>query len=273
MSQTSWGPQAIGPVTPVIIPMRSAADTGPQRRFVFPELSEPPVESPAGGEGPRVAWPDAARPETARAYAEVAQAIRWRLSADHPAAVAITSPGAGDGKTSLVVGLAPELARRTAGGVLVVDADFRGSGFSGRCRMSFPSRPGRTSFLTRPGGLDESGNSSYKRDELENSSYNALIWPTSVPGLNVLPDPPRPQSRGVGPHWEPAWIAQLRDRWPLVLLECASLEHAETTSLVRHCEGVYVVVRFGHTARRAVVEAGRVVRAAGGRLLGCVAVG
>jgi Mrp family chromosome partitioning ATPase len=254
MSQTSWGPQAIEPVTPVIIPMRSAADTAPQRRFAFPELGEPPAESPAGGEGPRVAWPDAARPETARAYAEVAQAIRWRLSADHPAAVAITSPGAGDGKTSLVIGLAPELARRTAGGVLVVDADFHGSGFSGRCRMSFPSRPGRL-------------------DELGNSSYNALIWPTSVPGLNVLPNPPRPQSRGVGPHWEPAWIAQLRDRWPLVLLECASLEHAETTSLVRHCEGVYVVVRFGHTARRAVVEAGRVVRAAGGRLLGCVAVG
>ncbi len=213
---------------------------------MFPELCGPPADPPAGGDGPRVGWPECGRAETARACAEAAQAIRWRLAADRPAALAITSPMAGDGKTSLVIGLAPELARRTPGGVLVVDADFRGAGLTARLAWTGGGRP----------------------------AGSGLIWPTSVPGLSVLPMPSRPQPRGVDRHWrDAAWIAELRERWPLVLLECASLEHAETLPVLRRCEGVCVVVRLGHTARRAVVEAGRAIRAGGGRLLGCVAVG
>ena len=47
----------------------------------------------------------------------------------------------------------------------------------------------------------------------------------------------------------------------------------ETVSLLRHCDGVCLVVRLGHTARRAVAEAARVISACGGRLLGSVVVG
>lgn len=245
MSHTLLGPQPMEFSLPVILPLPSG-DVGIERRFAFPELRGPPADSAVGGDGPRVVWPECERPETARACAEVAQAIRWRLSAERPAALAITSPAAGDGKTSLVVALAPELARRTPGGVLVVDADYCGSGLTTRLAWAGSGMPAGSAF----------------------------VWPTSVAGLSVLPMPPRPQSRGVDPRWHnPAWIAELRERWPLVLVECASLEHAETALILKHCDGVCVVVRLGHTARRAVVEAGRAIRAGGGRLLGCVAVG
>ena len=46
-------------------------------------------------------------------------------SLDRPAVVALTSPGDGDGKTGLLLALAPQLAHRIAGGILVVDANFR----------------------------------------------------------------------------------------------------------------------------------------------------
>jgi len=72
---------------------------------------------------------------------------------------------------------------------------------------------------------------------------------------------------------DPAWIEELREGWSLVLLDMASLAHAEVAPLLGHCDGTYLVVRLGYTPRRAVTEAARVIRTVGGRLLGCVAWG
>ncbi len=73
----------------------------------------------------------------------------------------------------------------------------------------------------------------------------------------------------------PGWTLDrgIAEGWSLVLLDMASLTHAEVAPLARHCDGVYLVVRLGHTARRAVTEAASVIRGAGGRLLGCAVVG
>ena len=68
------------------------------------------------------------------------------------------------------------------------------------------------------------------------------------------------------------WIEHLREGWPLVLVDMPSLEHVESAAMMRRCDGVYLVVRLGHTARRAVAEAARVIERSGGRLLGCVVV-
>ena len=43
--------------------------------------------------------------------------------------------------------------------------------------------------------------------------------------------------------------------------------------MLRHCDGVCLVVRLGHTPRRAVKEAARVISICGGQFLGCVVVG
>ena len=62
-------------------------------------------------------------------------------------------------------------------------------------------------------------------------------------------------------------------RGELMLLDAPSLLFPEVAVLGAHCDGIYLVVRLGHTIRRAVGEAARVIDQSGGRLLGCVVIG
>jgi len=190
---------------------------------------------------PQAIWPKCDCTEVVQAGVKLAEAVCCRLPSTRPLVLALTSPGDGDGKTTLAEILAPELAKRTSGGTLAVDADFRKADLT--ARLVIPS-------TGVPFG-------------------SPLIYPTDMAGLSVLPMSHRRECRGAdGP-----WIEQMRESWPLVLLDMASLEHAETAPLLQYCDGVCLVVRLGHTARRAVAEAARVIAACGGRLLGCVVVG
>ena len=205
-------------------------------RFRFPALPESPARGPAM-ESPSVGWPECNDSETAWACAATADRILRQLPLKRPTVVAFTSAGDGDGKTSLLVGLAPQLVKRVAGSVLAVDANFRNPDLTARLRM--------------PLG--------------ETTARPALIYPTNLPRLNVLPTP---WSLGA----DGRWIEDLREGWPLVLLDTASLAHPEVVPVAQYCDGVYLVVRVGHTARRAVAEAARMIRGFGARLLGCVVV-
>ena len=206
------------------------------QRFRFPALPESHERGPTL-ESPTVGWPECSDSETAWACAAAADGILRQLPLNRPTIVALTSAGDGDGKTSLLVGLAPQLVKRIAGSVLVVDANLRNPDLTARLRMPLGEK------ATRP----------------------ALIYPTNLPRLNVLPTP---RSLGV----DGRWIEDLRDAWPLVLLDMPSLVHPEVASIARYCDGIYLVVRVGHTARRAVTQAARVIRGFGVRFLGCVVV-
>jgi len=211
----------------------------------------PPVAAPTA------IWPLCGQPATARACAEAAETIFRRMQPNHPAILALCSPADGDGKTNLMVALAPELAKRT-GGALVIDADSHNADLTNRLTLS--------TAAARPGSAD-------------------LIYPTNQPGLYVMPIRSRPASTndgrkrtaleatGVRRQWDRDWFDDLRERWPLALFDTASLEHVEASPILRYCDGAYLVVRLGHTALRAVGEAARVIRARGGRLLGNVVVG
>jgi Mrp family chromosome partitioning ATPase len=212
------------------------------QQFSFPELTEPSNETPAP-EAPRVVWPECDVTETVSACAATAGTILRQLSLDRPRMVVFTSPGDGDGKTELLMALAPELAKRTTGGVLVVDANYR--------------KPDLTARLNVP------VNSTHAR--------SLLIYPTNLPRLSVLPAPTATKWRSEG--FDPSASEELREGWPLVLVDAPSLAHPEVAPMAKRCDGVYLVVRLGHTARRAVAEAAEVIRTSGGRLLGCVTVG
>jgi Mrp family chromosome partitioning ATPase len=208
-------------------------------RFVFPAIRLR-RRKPALGPSLQAIWPKCECTETIEAGVELAKAVCRRLPARRPIVLALTSPGDGDGKTMLAQILAPELAKR-AGGALAVDANFRNAGLTAQLTIPATSAP-----------VDSS-----------------LIYPTDLAGLNVLPMSRQREFRGA----DPEWIEELRESWPLVLLDMASLEHAETAPLLSYCDGVCLVVRLGHTARRAVAEAVGVIAACGGRLLGCAVVG
>ncbi len=298
---TTWGTiQQNGtgtPPTPVILPLRAneaqatgnrnvetPPDCGPgglegNLQFAFPELPPTTMEPSADG-APTAIWPECGRPATVRACAETAETIYRRVQPNSATILALTSPGDGDGKTSLMISLAPELAKFIrcteksetffldgedsctsgrspyTGSVLAVDADFRKADFSSR--------------LVLPTGAATDGST-------------ALIYPTNRPGLSVLPGWGGSCTATPGAtvqlssryprRWDRDWFEDLRQRWPLVLLDTPSLEHAETAPIMRYCDGVYLVVRLGHTARRAVAEAVRAINARGGRLLGSVIVG
>ena len=158
-------------------------------------------------------WPKCDCTEAVRAGVKLAKAVCGRLPSDRPSVVALTSPGDGDGKTTLVEILAPELASRTSGGALAVDADFRKSDLTARLAIPATANPVGSS----------------------------LIYPTDLAGLNVLPMSRQRQSRGA----DAAWIEEMRESWPLMILDMASLEHAETAPVLRHCDGVCLVVRLG----------------------------
>lgn len=238
------GPWDVPVVLPDMETAGAAVPTSPPktgRRFCFPELDAGDHRA-AKDTYPRAIWPRHPTAAAEKAFASLARSILRLLPVQQSAILAVTSPGRGDGKTGVVAGLAPELARRVDGGALVVDADFQKPDLSARVCFSPSAAVG-------------------------------LIYPTDLPGLSVLPAFPEPRATGRAERkLDAAWFGEMRDRWPLVLLDLASLEEAETPAALRHCDGACLVVRLGHTGRRATARAARTIRSAGGRLLGCAIV-
>ena len=219
-------------------------------RFTFPLLVPEPLAGSTAAEAPKAIWPECHDDKKASACAEMADAMMRQLSDEEavspcppwsPKVVALTSPGDGDGKTDLLLGLAPQLAQRITGGILVVDADL--------------SNPGLTTRLEMPPDMT--------------TGQSLLIYPTNLHQLNVLPAPLESVSRS----FDRSWIEEFREGWPLVLLDMASLADTGVARLACCCDGVYLVVRLGHTSRRAVAQAAQLIRHCGGRLFGCLVVG
>jgi Mrp family chromosome partitioning ATPase len=223
----------------------SAALRPSYERFRFPQLPAPLPDVPATT-AVRADWPECSDTETLRACAATAEEMlrEWPLS--HPTVVGLTSPVDGDGKTSLLLGLAPQLAKQVARSILAVDAHR--------------TKPDLTAQLRLPAS--------------PTSARAPLIYPTNLPRLHVLPaSAGQAKAKPLASLGDPLWFEDLREGWPLVLLDMASLVHPEAAALARGCDGVYLVVRLGHTPRRAITEAARVLRDVGGQLLGCLVIG
>jgi len=164
----------------------------------------------------------------------LAENVLSQLPTGRAAALAFTSPIGGEGTT---------------------DANLRRPGLADR----FGIRSG--------GGLVEvlAGSTDWRR----------VVRKTGVAGLSVLPGGRWPAADDRSP--ERAGLAGLLDAlrrdYRLVLLDAASLACHETAPMIRLCDGTYLVLRLGRTARREARQAIRAVEAAGGRVLGCVLTG
>jgi Mrp family chromosome partitioning ATPase len=154
--------------------------------------------------------------------------------------VGLTSATEDDSKLELLLNLAPRLAERILGEILVVDAQMQKSELTKR--------------------LSGAKNASI--------GQKSLIYPTTCHRLNVLPMCQNPGGR----KFDDSWMDELRERWFLTLLDMPSLENADAVALAGRCDGVYLAVRLGRTPRRSVVQASRAIQYAGGQLLGCLVI-
>jgi len=190
-------------------------------------------------------------------FARFADRVSKVFPAGRPAVLMVTSPGAGEGKTSVTAGLAEAFAARTTGEVLAVDGDSDHPELASRLKTEGGGGPKRS------GGLAEVlGGEIVWRDAVCRTPWKRL---DVLPAMRAAADEVRVTSAGLRSFFE-----ELRGSYQYVLIDSASLAHPATASMARFCDGVFLVLRLGRTGRRAARRAVRTLQDRGARLLGCV---
>ena len=197
---------------------------------------------------------EAAQPVVGGEYQEMAGNILAQLVPGRPAVLMFTSPGDGHGKTTILVRLAPALAQRVQGEVLLVDANVR-----------HPD-------LAAQFGLEATcGLSDVLRGT---TTWSDAVRPTAVPRLSLLPGGrvEAGESTAIERSDPGPLFGELSRRYALILVDAASLAHPEAASIVRCSDSVYLVTRLGQSTARLVREAAQAIQGCRGRLAGCIAV-
>jgi capsular exopolysaccharide synthesis family protein len=166
----------------------------------------------------------------------------------------VASPGRGDGRTSVAVGLAKAY---TAAGrsVVLVDADFRDPQLA--TRVVVAPTPGLADVLTGA-SLDSALHVGLHRD------------------LTVLPaGRPRPEAADlVASERMAALLEELAGRFDVVVVDTPPLfENSEALALVHAATRVVLVARIGATSDRALKRAEQLLTRAGAPMLAPVATG
>ncbi|MDX1983292.1 MAG: AAA family ATPase [Bryobacteraceae bacterium] len=156
--------------------------------------------------------------------------------------IVITSPGPGEGKTTLVGNLAVAIAE-TGKRVLLVDADLR------RPRLH------RLFQLQDVPGLRDLIISDLPAEDVDLVHY---IQPSAVPGVSLLASGYGPQETATPllfSHRVPVLLDRLRRDFDIVLIDTApALHFADSRLLGRFSDGVVLVVRSGVTFRESAVS-------------------
>jgi Mrp family chromosome partitioning ATPase len=213
------------------------------------------IEAPAGVQSETLVVEKPEPKKDQGEYGLMARNILAQLPSEGSAALFFTSPIDGEGKTELILPLAEALIEESGWRTILVDANLHRPDLTQE--WQFTSRKGIFDVLT--GEAD----------------WWDAVQETGLPKLSILLNNGLPQSNAIvsQPLAFSELLTNLKREYRLVLIDAASLTHDESIPMMRHCQGVYLVVRLGHSSRRTVWEASQVVVQAGGNLLGCIAVG
>jgi capsular exopolysaccharide synthesis family protein len=243
--QQGGAPQPAGPTT----------SPSPEVRIVEPvRLQEPPVDSSSGVDDHLVSLVAPAAFE-----AEQYRALRHTIEQLHRAhdlrVVAVSSPGAGDGKTTTAINLAGALAQAPDTRVLLVDADLR--------------RPSLASLLAL-GGSD--GGPGLVNAILDSTLTLEQVTRSCPPfNLAVIPAgqaPPSPYEVLKSPRLFEL-LEEARRRYDYIVLDAPPLCPVQDCRVIAHwVDGFLVVVAAHQTPRRLVNEALKVLER--GKILGLV---
>ncbi|WP_188669085.1 polysaccharide biosynthesis tyrosine autokinase [Tersicoccus solisilvae] len=141
----------------------------------------------------------------------------------------VTSPSAGEGKTTTALGLALAIAESGVS-VLLVDADLRRPGLAGRLQID--AGRGLSSMLIGQATLDQ-----------------AVVHLGKIDVLPAGPVPPNPNQLLNSAAAE-SLIAELGARYDIVVMDTAPLlPVTDTLPLSKLADGTIVVIRSGHTRR------------------------
>src|SRR5688500_17641513 len=154
--------------------------------------------------------------------------------------IAITSPGAADGKTVTSINLAGALARGAASRVLLIDADLRRPEVANQLRLGNDG----LGFADLVGGGDV--------------SLDKVVRPLDGHNVDVIP-----AGTVTGPIHEvfrsprlPQLLSALRDRYDYVVLDTPPIVPVVDSALLsRVVDGVLVVVSANKTPRKLLEEA------------------
>jgi Mrp family chromosome partitioning ATPase len=215
---------------------------------------EPPA---AETTGPTVAVePAAPRPQTPPddRYGLLADRILDQLTPTRPAVLMFTSPDDGHGKTTTLRALAPKLAERVSGEVLLVDASLGTPDLAEQ--FGVPAVAGLSEVLEG------------------RMAWSDAVCPTGVEHLSLLPAGRRDvPGETAAEKWDLGGLLRhLVHHYGLILVDTASLVHADAAFAAQSCEGTYLIVRLDRTPRRLAREAVRAIEQGHGRLLGCIAI-
>ena len=186
------------------------------------------------------------------AYSQLAENILGQLSRNRVAAILVTSPRDGEGKTSTVAGLAKVLALREPGGVLAVDGNFHCPGLA------------RSVGVEANRGLGDvlSGKADW-RETIQSTRENGL---SILPASTALWAPEFPANTANLADL----LSELRREFRFVLFDAASLQYPEVAEMTRHFDGTYLVIELNRTSQGDARQAVRIIDNCEGRLLGCV---
>ena len=189
-------------------------------------------------------------------FSVIARNLLAQLPGAEAAALIFTSPTDGEGKTETLLPLAEALLVEESGRrTILVDAN-----------LHHPDLTRQWQFTSRKGIFDVLA---------DKADWWEAVQETGLPKLSILLNNGLPRHNAVvaRPLAFSDLLEKLKREYRLVVVDAASLAHAESISMVRHCHGVYLIVRLGHSSRQKVREAVQVIGQAGGKLLGCIAVG
>src|ERR1017187_1976150 len=173
-----------------------------------------------------------------------------------PRMLVVSSSTPADGKTLTAINLAAAMAMKGEGNVLLADADFRLSAVHER--LGFPSGPGLADVLAGSASLEQS-----------------LIRTEQFPSLYVLPagaQPRNPTELLASSRWR-ALCELLGRSFRYVVLDSPPVGAVADHELIQAvCDGVLLVVRPDHTARKPCFQAIKAVQKKKfmGFLLNCV---
>ena len=199
---------------------------------------------------PVLAQQDAGTP-AAESYRVLRTAVRF-VDLDRDAkSLVVTSPSAGDGKTSTAANLGVALAQ-AGERVLLVDADLRRTKLAGL--FDVRSEPGLTSVLIGNSALD---------DSLVQLGDRLALLPTG-------PLPPNP-SELLGSEAMASLVRELQNRFDILIFDAPPLlPVTDAQVLATQVDGVVLVMRFGKTKRDLLSQARARLDIVGARLFGLV---